>query len=686
MKMKSESGRHSIDLKDQLKVYYIACRKTRHHSTLQLSRMKRSPKKKLWDDLTGVIYKLLLLTCVLSLSSPLLAQDEGIQTTDSLSVEELVKNQFIRGNCRNVNNITAIGDETLGIGQFNNGANIINLSDGILISTGDIDLAKGPNESSESSYPFNTTSNDPDLSLLATSDLYDATGIEFDFTPLGDRVSFRYVFASEEYCEFVGTSFNDVFGFFVSGPGINGPFEDNAINVAKLIGTNEDVSINTVNHLSNVNSYINNVTNLDAEACDITFSPEFENFIEYDGFTIPLTASFAVVPCERYHIRIVIGDVGDANLDSAVFLESNSFDLGEGVVVYAEVPGRDEPIAYENCTDGQYVFTRTGSSSINEDLTVQYVIGAGSEAIAGVDFLDIPRTVTIPAGENAVVVPVTIIDDNVLEGPERLELELRYDCNCIDPVFSELIIDEAVEIAATLEDVEVCGGQEFSISPEISGGVSPYQFLWETGITTEVFQGSIMDTTMLEVEVIDFCGDTTTAAATLAVQPTPSISLSGTYNLCEVIETGIALRLEGNAPWTIGYSIDGIQQNLIENIQSDVFNLPVTTEGNYEISVFTDAFCEGVSLGNALVESSLRLETEIIQPSCYNSSDGRIEITQLEAVAPFTLGWNTQVEDKYLLDGLSPNRYVLTITDGDGCTIEKSFDLSDQQCRVVSNL
>ena len=158
----------------------------------------------------------------------------GIQTENNLGVEDLVKNVFIKGNCKNVSNITAIGNETLSIGQFENGEDILKINDGIILSTGTIDLAQGPNIDNEAGFSFDVESNDLDLSQLATSTIFDATGIEFDFVPIGDKVTFRYVFASDEYCEFVGTSFNDVFGFFVSGPGINGPFDNNAINVATI--------------------------------------------------------------------------------------------------------------------------------------------------------------------------------------------------------------------------------------------------------------------------------------------------------------------------------------------------------------------------------------------------------------------------------------------------------------------
>ena len=618
-----------------------------------------------------------LLGC-LCVSASLWAQvQEGIQTKNDLGVEDLVKNVFIKGSCRNVSNITAIGNETLSIGQFDNGVDVININDGIILSTGDIALAHGPNVTNEASLSLGVTSNDPDLGELATDDLFDATGIEFDFVPIGDRVSFRYVFASEEYCEFVGTSFNDVFGFFVSGPGINGPFDNNAINVAKLRITNEDVSINNVNHLSNADSYVNNATNIDAEACDINFSAIHQDLIEYDGFTVRLTASFQVIPCETYHIRLIIGDVGDDRLDSAVFLETNSFDLGETINVRAEVPGSSELIAYENCVDAQFVFTRNASSNINEDLTVDYTISSDSKAMNGVDFEEIPLSITIPAGEPSFILPITIIEDNILEGPENLKLELVYDCDCIDPTISELIINEIPDtLSANFEDILVCANQSFNIAPEIMGGIPPFNFLWETGATTETLQESVTTPTQYAVTITDFCGATNLAVADIGIQSMPTATLSGLHNLCETADTGIPVLLEGNPPWEIEYSIDGVEQVPIENIQSNPFYLPTPTEGNYELIAFRDAHCEGRVTGSAEVESPFIVTTDIISPSCFNSTDGSITITQLEGAPPFSIEWNIDTADDFLLGNLREGAYTLSIIDADGCVYGKNFDLN----------
>ena len=619
--------------------------------------------------------KLIFLLCCLCLGLTLTAQQPGIQTENDLGVTELIRDVFIKGSCRNVSNITSIGNEILSIGQFDSGGDVISMADGIILSTGDIALAEGPNNNNEASFSHNALSIDLDLEQLATDSLFDVTGIEFDFIPLEERVSFRYVFASEEYCEFVGTSFNDVFGFFVSGPGINGPFDNNAINVAVVANTDDVVSINTVNHLQNEDLYINNATNIDAENCDIGFLPLFENLIEFDGFTVPLVASFNVIPCETYRIRLVISDVGDDRLDSAVFLETNSFDLGEPINVRAEVPGRDDPIAFEGCVDGQFVFTRSPLSDITQEVTVEYIINSDSGATNGTDYSQIPLSVIIPAGESSTTLPISILEDNIIEGPEDIRIELLYDCDCIDPTFTALIIDEADDFSIDLNGIEVCANQPFNISPEISGGVEPFNFIWETGAITDTIQESVANPTQFGVTVTDFCNTSREALADIEIQSIPSANLSGTFNLCETTTTGIPVILEGNPPWGLSYTIDGVEQPPIDNILTSPFILDTPTNGIYRITAFKDAFCDGSAVGSADVESTFLIEAEINTPACFNSTDGSIIVTELDAIAPFTAQWSIETEDNQLLENLREGLYTITITDADGCTLEQTFEL-----------
>ena len=130
-----------------------------------------------------------------------------------------------------------------------------------------------------------------------------ALPIEFDLTVTSDTIRFNYSFGSEEYLEFVG-SFNDVFAFYISGPGIVG-----TDNMALIPGTATPVSINNVNDVDNPSYY-----NINGEGWDLPFSAD-DYYIQYDGFTTVLEAKHNVIPCETYHLKMAIADDLDWSLD-----------------------------------------------------------------------------------------------------------------------------------------------------------------------------------------------------------------------------------------------------------------------------------------------------------------------------------------------------------------------------------
>jgi hypothetical protein len=102
--------------------------------------------------------------------------------------------------------------------------------------------------------------------------------IEFDFVATGDTVRFNYVFGSDEYLGWVNSQYNDIFGFFLSGPGINGPYADNAINLAEVPDTDPQlaITISSVNDVTNSAYYIDN--------------PAPHDILCQNGYTTRLTA------------------------------------------------------------------------------------------------------------------------------------------------------------------------------------------------------------------------------------------------------------------------------------------------------------------------------------------------------------------------------------------------------------
>lgn len=607
---------------------------------------------------------------------PLLAQPNSIRPKQNNDVNSLVKDIFIRGNCKNVSNIESSGD-SISFGEFSNAGNIISIPDGIILSTGDVEDVVGPNESVETTTSFVSVSNDKDLVRIATNQLFDVTVLEFDFVPLADQVSFQYVFASEEYCEFVGTIFNDVFGFFVSGPGIDGPFENGAINVAKIPNSNEFVSINNVNHILNTDFYVQNELLQDADQCGLSFNPSHSNSIEFDGFTTPLVARFDVIPCETYHIRLVVGDVGDDKLDSAVFLRSKSFNLGELATVKAVVPNRSDTIAYENCADGQFVFTRPNDSNRNLPYPVDFVIGNNSTATEGLDFQAIETSIIIPAGQNTATLPIQTLVDEETENIETLTIDLQQICQCEGGSEATLKIADVNTPELVFPKIDACANQSFTLTPQLREGVSPFNYEWSDGTADSSLTDLITQSTTYKVTVTDFCQNSTVDSLTVNIQDIPTASLSGAIDYCEGLPMAtLPLNFAGNAPWSFTYTIDDSSPIIIDNILNSDFNLPINTLGTYKLIAFTDAGCTGIASGMGLVHDiGLEVDYEIMPPSCPNLEDGQIELLIRNGQAPFAIEWSSIVNNPMAPTQLASGNYSLTIIDAQQCLFSTSINL-----------
>ncbi|MCX6270014.1 MAG: choice-of-anchor L domain-containing protein [Bacteroidetes bacterium] len=208
-----------------------------------------------------------------------------------------------------ISNLSYTGSP-LALGIFVDSASSFGIDTGIVISTGNIMDVPGPNVSSSTSSSLGSPG-DSMLSIIAGSSTLDAAVIEFDLTVLTDTLGADFVFASEEYNEFANSNFNDLFAFFVSGPGIMG-FE----NIAYIPGTSTVISINTINNGT-----------MNAGPC-INCQYYHNNFpgqpIEYDGFTSLFSLGYPILYGQQYHFKIALADCSDGVYDSGIFLKKGS--------------------------------------------------------------------------------------------------------------------------------------------------------------------------------------------------------------------------------------------------------------------------------------------------------------------------------------------------------------------------
>ena len=232
------------------------------------------------------------------------------------------------------------------IGVFETGTTPTNLGieSGIIIATGKVNVAAGQNNNNGCSIVPNCEYNgDPSLLSIATGEIHHGAVLEFDFVPYDSVIKFNYVFGSEEYPEYVGSPFNDVFGFFVWGQNPAGG-DYSGQNVAIIPNTNEVVSINNVNQNHNSEYYVNN---------------EGGTTIQFDGFTTVQEARFDVVPMQTYHLKMAICDVGDGSRDSGVFLESNSLSTNAAILFIDDQSSIEHPDGFDVCKNDSVFFNVT---------------------------------------------------------------------------------------------------------------------------------------------------------------------------------------------------------------------------------------------------------------------------------------------------------------------------------------
>ena len=193
---------------------------------------------------------------------------------------------------------------------------------GVLLTTGKGQAALGPNNSGNFTLPpAFPVAGDPDLAILAAGNtVQNAAVLEFDFIATGLELNFDYVFASEEYPEFSNSAFNDAFGFFLSGPGIAGPFTNGAKNIALIPSSTIPITINNVNNGTGNTGPCDNCIYYVANGTGTT--PAANPTIQYDGFTTLLRATSALICGETYHIKLAVANVSDNAYDSAVFLKN----------------------------------------------------------------------------------------------------------------------------------------------------------------------------------------------------------------------------------------------------------------------------------------------------------------------------------------------------------------------------
>jgi len=560
----------------------------------------------------------------------------------------------------------------LGYGEFSFSGTQFGVDEGVILTTGRISDAPGPNTNNGGSNWFaQNTLGDPQLNAATGRNTRDACAFEFDVIPFGDSLSFDFVFASEEYNEWVGSQYNDVFGFFISGPGVNGdPGLGVHHNMALVPGTNLPVAINNVNNGQNSNHYVDNTGG---------------QAIQYDGHTTALTASAGVQACATYHLKLVVADATDRKYDSGVFVErveSNNLSM-------TSYTSSGSPQLVEGCNPGGIRFSRPFPLPV--PLVIQYYIQG--TAINGTDYTAIapisplaPKTVTIPANQTYVDVPVLPIADGITEPTEHLTFILGNPfCPGVNLDTLQLELIDSLSVSITPANATLCandsvqfhitGGQSYSWSP--SSGVSDTgsNDPWVSPAATTNYSITVTEGTCTRT----FTRLVRVSELALSAVVTPPLCTGDANGAINLDHTG------GVAPYTYAWSgPNGFTANT-----QDITNL---APGTYTVSV-TDAACTRAQSFNVIPPAALAAS---VTPStlafgqniaCNGASTGSIDATINGGSAPYTLAWtgpNGFTSSAAGLNGLGAGAYMLSVSDVNGCVAQANTTLTEPQPMIAS--
>ena len=508
------------------------------------------------------------------------------------------------------------------IARFNASNTNLGIASGVMLTNSTTQSAMGPNNDPDFDAGNPTLIGDPDLHVL-TGYIYpfsvipdytrDIAILEFDFIPTSDMVSFRYVFASEEYpygsC---ANNKNDVFGCFLSGPGIVGPFQNNAINLALVPGSLAPISINTVNS-GMVGENANGGNALDPfEYCFAADSGWVDNhvyfrtngngspnsqpyccdpqYLQYNGMTTVLVASAAVRCGEQYHLKIGIADTHSHYGPSAVFLEQGSFtstdrfDMdvlpGENV----EFNATDTTFIESECDSVYLRFHRRGGFYLDEYLRIT----TSGSATEDVDYVSaLPDSIHFAQFDSTVVVVIAVPVD--ADGVEDLRVTL-VTCDGLKLQHYDYLIDQREPLVVELDDVQLTCPETVTLTPAVTGGggdPAEYTYLWNTGATTPSITVDIVESTQFWVTVGDCWATEVTDSAwvylpdyvpmVLTMTPDTAIPCLGSAE----ISVGVTEGAGGYTyEWTLNDQVQGTQPEL---------EVPAANPAVYYVVAVTDA-------------------------------------------------------------------------------------------------
>ncbi|SEA17075.1 choice-of-anchor L domain-containing protein [Bizionia paragorgiae] len=504
-------------------------------------------------------------------------------SVDTYTVEELVSDVLVNSPCSNVSNITwSTGTNfgsTNGIGYFDANGSNFPFSSGVVLTTGDVLNAPGP-ESGTLIDGDNNWPGDADLEAeIPGVSSHNASVLEFDFVPFADEMSFDFIFAAEEYGTFQ-CNYSDAFAFLLTDM-VTGV----TTNIAVVPGTTTPISVFTIRDNTYNNGCSSENPALFGEYYGPGGLPALSSPTNFIGRTVPITAFSNVVPNRQYHIKLVIADDGDTAFDSAVFFAASSFQIGEIDL------GEDILIADGNANcEGDAVTLDIGIEIPDNTVATWYTFDSGIQDPI--------------AGENGSTLDVTETGTYIVE----LVFNNNFSCFATDQItvefFPKPIVSESPTIYSCDDDGDGIATFDLTTNDSIIIGtqtnlVLSYHLTQDeaetnsAAIANPTAYDSTAGTVFVRVEdATTGCYETTTFDLAIADSPETTFNPNVVYEVCPNASTPITVTATAVNYSASEVSIKWYNEGVLIPGETTLTLNTVYTPGIYTIEVtFEDSGC-----------------------------------------------------------------------------------------------
>ncbi|MNK05549.1 PKD domain protein [compost metagenome] len=568
-----------------------------------------------------------------------------------ISLTQTTINNYVANICGtgiSFSNVTLSGDSRA-IANFTGGVSGglgATMNEGLVMTTGLANTANGLTGTALKDNDNSGVNNIPQLNTIAGSNTFDGIILEFDFVPITSQINVNFQFGSEEYNWYVDQGYNDVFAFFISGPGITG-----SQNIALVPSTTTPVTINSIN-----NGYAASGFFFPTNACasgpcnNCTYyndncSNAYNNAM--NGFTKVLTASSAVIPCNTYHIRLMLADGFDAFLDSWVFIQkAGLYAVGTPPLSLSAVYPFGNAL-YEECPPNNSTsFTIPVAQATDYSFNVTW----SGTATSGVDYDPLPTTITIPAGQTSVTIPINVLADGITEGTETIIC--TYPISVCSTGTTTINVEDAETFSVSAgPDADVCGsGSSATLSATQTGGTGSVAYSWDNGLGS-VASVSVLPsvTTTYTVTATDQCGRTTTDQVVVLVGAPPVINAGTNTSICPGGNAVLSATGGVSYSWNNGLGAG----NGVTVSPTATTAYVVTGTGANGCSA-TDTVTISVTAGPTV---NAGLDQTICQGATISVSGSGAQ----------TYSWNNGVSNGVSFSPTSTQTYTVTGTDANGC-------------------